>query len=434
MFLNIALSRELPLVVLLGLIPLLLLREWIVVVAWIALAVLAVIVDIVLAASPRALTVERVVPFQVRLSEEAQAELIVRNGGRRRARGVIHDAWQPSAGARNNVQKVNVRPGGARRYLVSLKPTRRGTRTAEHITVRLFGPLGLGARQFTFRASSSLRVLPEFRARKHLPSRLARLRELDGGSAVNIRGEGTEFDSLREYVDGDDVRSIDWRGTARSREIVVRTWRPERDRRVVIVVDTSRTSAPRVNDEPRLDSYIEAALLLGALASKAGDRVELIAYDRVQRARVSSSNRSNVLREFASALSTVEPVLVEADWTGLTSLIRTQISGRSLVVFLTNSDITSADVGILTSIGSLTKSHLVVLASVADPEVAELALQRDSSTSVYDAAAAERAILDDHAASAMLSGSGVVVLSALPADLAPRLSDKYLDLKAAGQL
>ncbi len=235
-------------------------------------------------------------------------------------------------------------------------------------------------------------------------------------------------------MDGDDVRSIDWRGTARSREIVVRTWRPERDRRVVIVVDTSRTSAPRVNDEPRLDSYIEAALLLGALASKAGDRVELIAYDRVQRARVSSSNRSNVLREFASALSTVEPVLVEADWTGLTSLIRTQISGRSLVVFLTNSDITSADVGILTSIGSLTKSHLVVLASVADPEVAELALQRDSSTSVYDAAAAERAILDDHAASAMLSGSGVVVLSALPADLAPRLSDKYLDLKAAGQL
>src|SRR5690625_987970 len=111
------------------------------------------------------------------------------------------------------------------------------------------------------------------------------LREMEGAASVQVRGQGTEFDSLREYVPGDDVRSIDWRATARRSEVVVRTWRPERDRRVLIVVDASRTSAARVGDGARLDASIEAALLLGALTSRAGDRVGLLAVDRKQRAR-----------------------------------------------------------------------------------------------------------------------------------------------------
>ena len=111
-----------------------------------------------------------------------------------------------------------------------------------------------------------------------------------------VRGQGTEFDSLREYVVGDDVRSIDWRATARRNDVVVRTWRPERDRRVLIVLDTGRTSAgsrrlartPAGPDRrpgwPRLDWSMDAALLLAALASRAGDRVDFLAYDRAVRA------------------------------------------------------------------------------------------------------------------------------------------------------
>src|SRR5690606_18368229 len=117
---------------------------------------------------------------------------------------------------------------------------RRGERQAAHVTVRSFGPMRLAARQATIRVPGAVRVLPPFHARRHLPSLLARLRELDGRTSVMIRGQGTEFDSLREYVRGDDVRSIDWRATARRRDpaggirLVVRTWRPERDRRVVL--------------------------------------------------------------------------------------------------------------------------------------------------------------------------------------------------------
>ena len=130
-------------------------------------------------------------------------------------------------------------------------------------------------------------MLPPFRSRRHLPEKLSRLRQLDGQHRSLLRGQGTEFDSLREYVLGDDVRSIDWRSAARAAPTC---WSapggPERDRRILIVLDTGRTSAGRVGGIPRLDASMDAALLLTALAARAGDRVDLIAFDRRVRARV----------------------------------------------------------------------------------------------------------------------------------------------------
>ena len=140
-----------------------------------------------------------------------------------------------------------------------------------------------------------------------------------------IRGQGTEFDSLREYVVGDDVRSIDWRATARRADVVVRTWRPERDRRVVIVLDTGRTSAGRVGVDPtaadpggwpRLDWSMDAALLLAALASRAGDHVDFLAHDRVTRAGVFGASRTELLAQLVDAMAPLQPALVESDCRG----------------------------------------------------------------------------------------------------------------------
>src|SRR5690606_7719653 len=157
------------------------------------------------------------------------------------------------------------------------------------------GPFHLGGRQARHDVQGAIRILPAFTSRRHLPSRLARLRELDGNTSIQVRGQGTEFDSLREYVRGDDVRSIDWRATARAESTMLRTWRPERDRQVVILIDTGRTAAARVGDGTRLDASFEAALLLAALASRAGDHVHLLMHDRVARARVTGVDGANLL-------------------------------------------------------------------------------------------------------------------------------------------
>ena len=202
-----------------------------------------------------------------------------------------------------------------------MRPTRRGDRFAHRVTIRALGPLGIAARQGSHEVPWRVRVLPPFTSRKHLPSKLARLRQLDGRASVMIRGQGTEFDSLREYVVGDDVRSIDWRASARADDVMVRTWRPERDRRILLVLDTGRTSAGRVGDAPRLDAAMDAALLLAALASRAGDRVDLLAYDRRVRARVEGVTGSELLPALVEAMAPLEPTLVEPDYAGLVSTV-----------------------------------------------------------------------------------------------------------------
>ena len=279
-----------------------------------------------------------------------------------------------------------------------------------------------------------MRVTPAFPSRRHLPSRLARLRELDGRAAVRVRGQGTEFDSLREYVRGDDVRSIDWRATARSRKVVVRTWQPERDRRVVIVLDTSRTSAARIGDVPRLDSAMDAALLLAALAARAGDRVDFLAGDRAVRARVRSGHRGDALAGVQDAMVGLTSELVEADWRRLVGAVDELGRSRALVVLLTPLEPSAVEHGLLPLIGHLSSRHRVVLASVRDPGLARLAADRTDLPATYQAAAAERTIARRGRTAALLGALGLDVLDESAEQLPVVLADHYLSLKAKGVL
>jgi uncharacterized protein (DUF58 family) len=251
---------------------------------------------------------------------------------------------------------------------------------------------------------------------------------------VRVRGQGTEFDSLREYVDGDDVRSIDWRATARAADVMVRTWRPERDRHVLLVLDTGRTAAGRVGDAPRLDAAMDAALLLAALAAKAGDRVDLLAYDRGVRARVEGVPGTGLLPALVQAMAPLEATLVEPDYRGMVGTVLGRVSRRSLVVLLTALDTAPVQEGLLPVLGQLTRRHRVVLASVSDPRVDEMARSRGDAEAVYDAAAAERSRAERRRVADLLSRLGVEVVDAPPDRLAPELADRYLALKAAGRL
>lgn len=392
------------------------------------------LVDAALAGSVRELRLTRQGDTAVRLGQRAEVSLLVENAGRRRVRGMLRDAWPPSAGAVIDRHPLDVPPGERRRVTTSLVPTRRGDRPADRVTVRAVGPLGLAARQGSHVVPWCLRALPPFTSRKHLPSRLARLRELDGRTALRIRGQGTEFDSLRDYVNGDDVRSIDWRASARRGGVVVRTWRPERDRHVLVVLDTSRTSAGRVGDAPRLDAALDAALLLAALASRAGDRVDLLAYDRRVRARVEGASASAVLPAFVQAMAPLEPELVEVDMAGLVATILTRVSRRSLVVLLTGLDPAPVSEGLLPVLPSLVRRHRLLVGAVADPAVDMLAADRGDVAAVYGAAAAERARLERRRVTELLTRHGVEVVDAVPDELPPRLADRYLALKAAGRL
>ncbi|MDX6275399.1 MAG: hypothetical protein QOJ92_2609 [Frankiales bacterium] len=403
---------------------------------WLLYVALAagVVFDLVGAGAPSGLSVTRAGDVSTRLGETAAVSLLVSNRGRRTVRGRVRDAWPPSAGSSPRDQELVVPPGERRRIDTTLTPTRRGERRPDRVSVRSVGPLGLAARQRSTAVPWGLRVLPSFASRKHLPSRLARLRELDGAVATHIRGEGTEFDSLREYVVGDDVRSVDWRATARRGDVVVRTWRPERDRHVLVVLDTGRTSAGRIADTPRLDWSMDATLLLAALASRAGDRVDLIAVDRTVRAAVERASVGELLASLVAAMTPLEPALVEPDHRRVLAEVVRRTRRRSLIVVLTALDPAAFEEGWMPVLRQLSRRHVVVVASVADPLVEEMAHSRGDAAAVYGAAAAERARGERRRVSTALRRFGIEVVDAPPDEFAPALADAYLALKAAGRL
>ncbi|GEC75359.1 DUF58 domain-containing protein [Microbacterium maritypicum] len=402
--------------------------------AWIGLCLLLVAADVALAASPRSVTVSRRLPRRVRIGEPVPVSVAVHNHGTKLLNAVIRDAWQPTAGAPTERQRLLLPPGERGRVAIPLLPRRRGELVSEFVMIRSRGPLGIAGRQARHSVRGSIRVLPAFSSRKHLPSRLARLRELDGNTSIQVRGQGTEFDSLREYIRGDDVRSIDWRATARAGTTMLRTWRPERDRHVVIIIDTGRTAAARVGDGTRVDASLEAALLLAALASRAGDHVHLLMYDRVVRGRVTGVDGAALLPALTDAMAPVHARLVDTDWHGAFAAVRTLTTRPSLIVALTAQDAAESARGFLGAFPNASRATTVLVGAVTDDGISALARRRDSREEVYLAAAAERSLRDAENVADAIRRAGGEAIAADPEELPPRIADRYLELKAAGRL
>ena len=289
-----ALSWRASIPIFLGVIPLFFFPTWGFIVGWVVLCACRWAFDAYLAPSPRQLVIERSIDTPIAMDSPGHSRLSLRSTLPMRVD--VRDAWPPSAHPTPYSHSCELEADVPMPFTTLLQLERRGSVRADYVTIRSWGPLRMAARQTSIAAPLTLTALPPFRAKRLLPSRLARLHELEGTTATILRGPGTEFDSLREYVRGDDPRDIDWRASARSKDLVVRTWRPERDRHVMIVVDTGRSGAmllgePQEKDlgdkdlvelgvAPRLDAEIEAALLLGVLADRAGDQVHLLALDR----------------------------------------------------------------------------------------------------------------------------------------------------------
>jgi uncharacterized protein (DUF58 family) len=423
--------------------PLLIGSPWLVMGASVALVLGAALIDFAVAAPLSRITLTREGSEVVWLGGTATTTLTVVNGARRPMWLRLRDRWVPSAGADLTEHRVSLLAGESGQLTTTLTPTRHGDRPAVRVSLRSYGPLGLAYRQrgqkWNDRATPewTLRVLPRFPSRRLLPEKLAKLRVFDGQVTTRGRGQGTEFDSLREYVVGDDVRSIDWRASARTHDVMVRTWRPERDRRLICVLDTGRTSAARIGDEPRLDAAIDAALLLAVLASKADDRVDMLALDTAVRARVEGGGHRTALPRLIGAMAKLEPALAETDFTLAVSSLLRRGQQRALVVIFSALDAAPIVEGLLPMLPRLVTKHRVVLASVRDPEtagLAELADGKATADDVHLAAAAELALAERGRVKALLEQQGVIVVDETREAFASKVSDTYLRLKAAGRL
>ncbi|MBF6465591.1 DUF58 domain-containing protein [Nocardia beijingensis] len=396
--------------------------------------VAGLLIDLGAVGRARDLALSREALTTVRLGRSAEVELVAVNTGARVLRGTVWDDWPDSARPEHRTHRLDLAPGTKVRFRTTLTPTYRGDRVAGQVTVRLLGPLGLAGRQTRRVVPARVRALPAFRAERLLRSKVKRLQHLEGSNVANLRGQGTEFDSFREYVAGDDVRAIDWRATARATDVLVRTWRPERNRHMLMLLDTGRISAGRVGDGTRLDASIEAALLLGGLAAAAGDTVDLLAFDRRPRAEVRGVGGKGLQLKLMHAMAGITPALVDTDSAGLVRAAVQRTRRRSLVVWFTSLDGAAVEENLLPVLPVLAQRHRVLIVSVTDPEITAAATRRDRLLDLYAAAAAESVLAERALVQESLRRTGIAVVAASPERLPEALADEYLELKQSGAL
>jgi len=179
---------------------------------------------------------------------------------------------------------------------------------------------------------------------------------------------------------------------------------------------------------------MDAALLLAALAARAGDRVDFVAGDRRVRSRVRSARARDIAAILQDAMANLEPVIAEADWGALAGAVQGLGRQRALLVLLTPLEPSAIEEGLLPVLPALTRHYRVVLASVKDPALEQLAAARDTIDEVYDAAAAEQVLRRRTRTADLLTKLGVDVVDADAERLPPALADHYLSLKARGLL
>lgn len=398
------------------------------------LVVIALLIDARLAPAPWTIGVARDLPGVLPLDRSGSITWTVHNPTDRAVTVGIADELAPSLQADRRRVQVTVPPRGRVRAHTTITPRRRGTFEPAEVTVRVRGPLGLATRQAPRIVPGHLEVHPRFRSRAEAELRVHRGRILEQGRrSARGRGGGTEFEGLRDYVQGDEYRHIDWAATARAGHPVVRTYRAETDQTVLILLDTGRVVAGQVEGVPRLDHGMDAALALATVGTALGDRVGMLAYGGEVHRLLAPRRDAGQLRRLSRELHTLEPELSASDHAGAIATVRARFRRRALVVLLTDLAPEAVEATLIPALPGLVRDHRVLVASVRDPALAARVTDHiDGIDDAYAAAGAATVTQARSRAAAGLRAMGVQVVDEPPSAYAAAVVDAYLDTKARG--
>jgi len=328
-------------------------------------------------------------------------------------------------------RRLTLPAGGALAEEVLYAPVRRGKAAAGRLHLRLLGPLGLAWRQGKRSLPWQVVVYPSLRsaALRALPGQAQRRREA-GFRNLRRVGEGRMFESLREWVPGEETRSIDWKATARRGKLMARQYEDERRQHVMIVLDAGRLLTAEIEGRARLEAAIDAALELAHAAVAHDDNVGLLVFADTVLAYVPPGRGRRALRLVLDALAGVEGRLVEPDYPAAFAYLAARIRKRAFTVLLTDVIDRTASDAFVAQASTLRPRHLPLAVTLRDPGLARLATDRPADLgAAFERAAAEELLEAREEALGELRARGVLVLDVPPEGAARAVVEQYERLK-----
>jgi uncharacterized protein (DUF58 family) len=397
-----------------------------------ALAAGVVIADW-LAADPAPVALEREAPPPLSIGRENPVPLIVRNTGPAR-RVTIADAAPAGVAVEPIRLELDLGAGEERIVAMQAVPRRRGPVRFPAADARVFGPLGVAFRERSHPATAVEAVAWPDVLQLRDATLLPRGRRPHGERLIRGETAAREFESLREYVRGDEYRRIAWKATARRGRPVVALHQPERGQTLILALEAGRLMhGAGGGGLGKIDRSVNAAVMLAAVAREVGDSVGLVAFSHRPLATLAPSSRPGQLRRVVDVVAPLEPELVEPDWrTCLASLLRMS-RRRAVVVVFSDALYAQSDDRLAALLGTLARRHTVVFASIRDAELTELAAQPVvDAGSLYERGVAAQVIEDRGAALAGIRRRGVHTVDSSPERLTEAVTARFRALRAAG--
>jgi uncharacterized protein (DUF58 family) len=314
--------------------------------------------------------------------------------------------------------------------IIELSPHARGRIHSSQLWIRWTGPLGLFEKITTTNFALEADIVPNTKAVQRAAIRLATHSTLlVGAKTQNQRGEGSEFDALRRYVQGLDTRFIDWKASAKHRNLLWREHRVERNHNVILAIDSGRLMSEPIDDYTRLDHAINAGLMVGYVSLRAGDNVGLLTFDSEVRTFIPPLKGVSSAQLLAKHLAPVTYSADEANYTLAITELGTKVKRRSVIIVLTEFIDTIGAELLIENLGRLAKRHLIVFVTLRDPFLknSQETLPRDivevgKTTLAFELESERRLVFKE------LQRLGVFVVDALPENLSVELINTYLEI------
>ena len=394
------------------------------------LLVVGVGVDALLGRAGR-VQVERQVAGVFSVGRANPVTLHLRSRSGRTLRGVVADDPLEACDAVGNPAPFELAGNEAIAIRYQVVPSSRGRRTLGNVTVRYPCPLGLLARQERTPLRADVDVYPDVHAARSLELLRRQGRQDARLGSLRVRGGDTEFERLRPYQVGDELRHVDWRASARRDDLVIRQQQTESNQNVIFAIDVGRGMRGQSGGLTAVDQALNAALLAADVALRGGDKAGLIAFDAALRCFVPPTGGLRGAHRLTRAVYDIEAGFEATDYRAATGFLRARVRARSLFVLFTKLLDPRSAGELAASMKSLLPRHLPLCVLLRDTDLEDLTTApagvRDY---LYVRAAAAEVLADRDALLRDLNKAGVLVLDAKPRDLTPELVRSYLEVKA----
>lgn len=429
-------SKRFSLLVALGTVPILIgiisKTEFYVFIIYNLMLAVFLIVDYIITPGKKDIEVERICDNKLSMGGENRIIISIRNNSDYPLNITALDEIPTYMRFKEEVVKVRVLPHSESEGRYVVVPEKRGEFIFGKVHIKYNGVLKLCSKKYQYDVTKSYKVYPNLRDLSKYGFRILNKNHMIQGikKVKGYRG-GTEFESLREYNEGDDYRKINWPATARANKLIVNTFEPEKNQQIMIMLDSSRVMNSEIEHIKKLDYSVNASFLLADVAIRKGDNVGVMVFDSSVKRYVKPGKGSGQFQLIAENLYNVEENFVTADYKGALNYLNQNQKRRCLLCIFTELFNVQEAISLSTALKSMARHHVPLVITIKDMRLYETAdMVPKNSENIYLKAASLRLTEEREKIQKVFHDSGIGVIDVPPDKLSVETVNKYLQMKA----